>query len=199
MGRSRDQAFTLVEVLIVLIIIAILAAIILLAGVPSVESSKAKVCAGNKEVIKTAYSLHRFDNGGNQSLIDFLKDGTFRSYIDNDQSRCPSGGTYYASGDADGRTSVYCSVHDAETSGGGGSVTGGIITGTDVPASDKWENAITHHDDPYNNYWTITLNKGEKFYYDGRYYVAVSDVEAEYRGDGEPAPDMKEWWTTANN
>jgi len=92
------------ELMIVIVIIGVLAAI----GVPAytsyIEKSKKTVCFTNLRVLNTAVEMYKLEKGGAPADFDALK-----GYMDDDFSelKCPKGGTYGLSA-----TGVpECSVH----------------------------------------------------------------------------------------
>ncbi len=117
----RKAAFTLVEVLIVIIIIGVLAGGLYLAVGGSDEKAKEAACLGNREAIKTGWSLYKFADANAVSLDTFIKTG-YHGYITNDKAKCPSGGEY---SDSNNDNVVECSVHKYASAGGGGGGSGG--------------------------------------------------------------------------
>lgn len=149
----RKAAFTLVEVLIVIIIIGVLAGGLYLAVGGSDEKAKEAACLGNREAIKTAWSMYKFTDASAQkeSLQKFM-DNNYDGYITNDQAKCPSGGEYSAPNGY-----VVCNIHGGDNgtgdSGGGGTGEGGG-TGGDTPSGGHYlyntDNTIAI---PDGNYW----------------------------------------------
>ena len=116
------RAFTLVEMLIVIVVIGILAGIYLLAAEPSIERARATDCLSDRTTIKHQYYIMRSENGYNsEDFAEAVKKDLGRSNVEGDGSTfsniCRDGGVYTCSMDEYGRFSVVCSVHNAGASG----------------------------------------------------------------------------------
>ena len=130
--KRRTGGFTLVEIMIVVLIIAVLLAIALPNFVAARETSRAKSCVGNLKQIDSAKQQAIMENKLNQSATAvFFVDGTtpttsgpagnyqlvstaaVSSYIRRKPS-CPTGGTYDA---GTVLTSPSCNVTGATGSG----------------------------------------------------------------------------------
>jgi prepilin-type N-terminal cleavage/methylation domain-containing protein len=87
----NQKGFTLMELMIVIVIIGVLAAI----GVPAyrnyIDNAKKQTCAANRRTLATAVGLYMTENNGNVPQgVDALKD-----YMTNaDAVKCPAGGNY---------------------------------------------------------------------------------------------------------
>ncbi|MGI6518080.1 MAG: type IV pilin protein [Bacillota bacterium] len=109
---KRDQrGFTLMELMIVIVIIGVLAAI----GIPAynnyVNKAKAAACQSNRRSIATAMGLYYAEKGEYPSAITDEKLG---SYINNlSDLTCPRGGTYSVEQD-NGKVCIVCSHVDAK-------------------------------------------------------------------------------------
>lgn len=62
-GRRKRSAFTLIELLLVMVIIAILAAIVVPKFTGRIEDSKIKAATGEISLVKTALGMFEIDNG----------------------------------------------------------------------------------------------------------------------------------------
>jgi len=100
----NQKGFTLMELMIVIVIIGVLAAI----GVPSyknyVNKAKEGTCQANRRSLQTAVGLYYAENTSYPGSVDALS-----AYIDNAADlKCPSSGTY----SIDSVTGeIYCDVH----------------------------------------------------------------------------------------
>jgi prepilin-type N-terminal cleavage/methylation domain-containing protein len=89
----NQKGFTLMELMIVIVIIGVLAAI----GVPAyrnyIDNAKKQTCAANRRTLATAVGLYMTENNGDvpdEVEVDDLKD-----YMTNaDAVKCPAGGNY---------------------------------------------------------------------------------------------------------
>ena len=90
MKKAQKKGFTLVEIMIVVAIIGLLAAI----GIPSFQkarkTSQTKACINNLRVIKGAKDQYLMDNSANAIVEDGVKE-----YLDGGAfPTCPAGGAY---------------------------------------------------------------------------------------------------------
>lgn len=108
-SENRSSAFTLVELLIVIIIIGALAGGMMFAFGGSDEKAKETACLGNREAIKTAWSMYKFAHSSNEDLQTFI-DAHYHDQIENNHAECPSNGKY--SVDSNNNQLVACSVHN---------------------------------------------------------------------------------------
>jgi general secretion pathway protein G len=106
MKQTRKQAFTLIELMVVVIIIAALAGMVLPKVLPASDAAKVKIAAADLVSIKLALDLYRLHNGAyptTQEGLNILchpsKDSSWKeAYLENDPTdpwkrpynyRCP--------------------------------------------------------------------------------------------------------------
>jgi type II secretion system protein G len=93
---KNQKGFTLMEVLIVVLIIGILAAIAVPNYIQALEDSKVKACQANIDVLTAQAERYRLSRGEyptlaeNQCLSDYLAEKNFLTQ----QVECPRGGRY---------------------------------------------------------------------------------------------------------
>lgn len=178
---KKRLGFTVIEMLVVIIVIAILVTAIMLAYGAMIDKSEATACLANRKTIQKAYQFYRLDTPQPKSLDIFLKNenGIANIWLDSKIS-CPAKGIYSASSDI-----VICSIHNK--SGGGGLPEGSFYipgTGNAIIGSGKWTDAIS-------TATVVNFTQGDKFEVDGKYYVAVSTEVNEWRGT-KTSPKMED-------
>lgn len=97
----RRSAFTLVELLIVIIIVGILAGMMLFSSSSAIDKSEATVCLANRKQISRLYDVYKAEH--NPVSIDKI--------IEDEHAACPKKGTYTLSSDTFGHNVVICSLH----------------------------------------------------------------------------------------
>jgi prepilin-type N-terminal cleavage/methylation domain-containing protein len=100
MHRNRREGFTLVELLIVIAIIGVLAAIAIPSYIIAQKRSKTKACIANMKIIHDAIARYMTDFGADvvysgQDGGSFLVHVRNKEYLISDP-RCPEGKTYYS-------------------------------------------------------------------------------------------------------
>lgn len=174
------KGFTLVELLVVLVIMAILAATVIPSMFGFVDKSKETLCQVNRQIIQRGWQYAKVFDPDMTLAEYFSSDDEYK-----DGAECPSGGVYTVSGNF-----ISCSIHgsdadsgDTGTSGGGGTAT---MPGTDIPVTSQnyWPTQ-----DQYINSWDrISLQPGGIFMYtDGNYYVITKQISIG-KEDAESGP-----------
>ena len=88
--KKRNQGFTLVEIMIVVAIIAILAAVAIPNFVKYRRNSQAAACVSNLKQIEAAVEQARMAGGNPSSLDDLVGSNKYIKHT----PKCPAGGTY---------------------------------------------------------------------------------------------------------
>lgn len=89
-SRNDERAFTLVEMLVVLLIIAILILLIIPNIANKTDSIQDKGCSALIELVQAQVLAYELDNDNPPNSIDKLVED---SYIKDDQKTCPNGKT----------------------------------------------------------------------------------------------------------
>jgi type IV pilus assembly protein PilA len=89
----NQKGFTLMELMIVIVIIGVLAAI----GVPAyrnyIDNAQKQTCAANRRTLATAFVLYMTENNGN--VPEGVDVDDLKGYMTNaDAVKCPAGGNY---------------------------------------------------------------------------------------------------------
>lgn len=90
--HKGKQAFTLIEILFVVVIIAIIAAIALGRITSSTATAKANACKANQAVINTQIEQYHLDTGNWPASLATVTGST--TYFPDGAPVCPSEGTY---------------------------------------------------------------------------------------------------------
>ena len=201
---GNKKGFTLVEVIVVLLILAILSSIVIPSLTGYIDDANAKVCLVNRQqIVRMADSAVIVEedlpaalaaaNGDSAKIRDAL---WATGLLEGDS--CPSGGEYVYSYDAATmRVSIQCTVHDGVSGGGSGS--GGTGTATYPGTSAAVGSSYWPQDSDYANSWdTIDIKAGGIFQYsDGGYYVVTQDLSlTKAQAASGPGGTVYAWFAT---
>jgi len=104
----NQKGFTLMELMIVIVIIGVLAAIAVPAYKGYVERAQKTACEANRRILSTAAGMYYIDN--NQAYATSVAE--LVDFVDNAASlKCPGGGTYSLASDG---IEVHCTNHPPE-------------------------------------------------------------------------------------
>ena len=145
MVQKHKRAFTLVEVLIVILIIGILAGLIMLSSGSATDTAERTRCVADRRSLRSALYIFRIEKGGTTSAdLSATLNEVLDKMFDNGQGTvsgdseingiCPSKGIYDVT-ISDDKYLIACSVHGGES---GGDV---MIPGTTVkiPENKQWD------------------------------------------------------------
>lgn len=194
-GSIKNDGFTLVEILIVLVIVVVLSGLILLISTAVIDKSKETTCIANRKIIEKAYIFYKLNKSNPVMLEQFIADGSADSAEWTDKmGKCPSGGIYTASTDVSGTKDILlCSVHDntaPPTPDPDNMIPGTNMFGgsSGILATDNWDACVTEHN--------ISFAVGQKFLYNGEFYVATTQESIWYNTNSDPSQNA--WWTTSS-
>jgi prepilin-type N-terminal cleavage/methylation domain-containing protein len=109
------EGFTLIELIVVIAILGILAAIAVVVFAGIINDSKKRVCETNRADLRRIYMYYQHNGGTHNpdgtTSLDFLVDAKL---LNQPYSLCPSGGDVYWKLEDDGSMGVYCTIHSAE-------------------------------------------------------------------------------------
>ena len=103
--KARNQGFTLVEIMIVVAIIAILAAVAIPNFVKYRKNSQATACISNLKQLQTAVEQARMNNKYDGATTSIIGSTLYIKVM----PACPAGGTYTLPGAADDTAVPTCS------------------------------------------------------------------------------------------
>lgn len=184
---NNNRGFTMIEVIIAVVIIAILSTIAVPLVINFNGKAKNQVCDTNRDTILRMYQIYCVSNSDCSLEEYFLlnENDIINSAI------CPSGGIYSPTG-AGIAAEIICSVHDeGETP----DPVGVTIPGTNVEVNSTWPADEEFRDT--NGYpKTVWLQQGQTYFHDGNYYVVAGNVDL-YKSTGYPTP-TNGWWYNNN-
>jgi prepilin-type N-terminal cleavage/methylation domain-containing protein len=165
-------AFTIIEILIVITIIAIMAGIFLLSSGAATEKAKKTTCLGDRRTIEREYVIRKA-NDITESSADIIADimkargtkvdsGTGLEY----KNICPSKGTYTFTQKDNGVIQVTCSLHTDEVT----TASGGSNTYNGIDFNGNWNSTLTS--DGSHHYRTAST--GDKYHVGSNYYVVYN-------------------------
>lgn len=173
---NNKKGFTLVELLVVLVILAILAAAVIPSMFGFIDESKKKLCEVNRLMIIRGWNYQQVLNPSMTLQAYFDSDDGYK-----DGAVCPSGGNYTVSGNT-----VTCDIHGSSTGTAGanpdGSEPGGEIPGEGESggkypgtnatiSSNYWPVGDDFKDQP--DWYSLDANPGGLFKYTDDGYYAV--------------------------
>ena len=164
-----SSGFTLVELIVVITILGILAAVLIPSYIRYVEKSREEVCRINRGAILRMYQTEKawMEAHGIEELQTFTLSSFVSDYIKNHDSICPSGGEYTVKEETQ---EILCSLH------GGGETSEEKPTESQPPKPDdppKGSSGGSYypgHKDK-NNY-----RQGDVFGSGTTFYICVSDT-----------------------
>ncbi len=188
------RGFTLVELIVVIAIIAILAAVLIPTIIKYVSRANETACAANRATLQEQYQIYSIQHS-DCTLQDFLDGNCLSLPAGLEKAKCPSGGTYSAEG-----SKIVCSVHDG---------TGG----DDDDDDDDDDDSDTYLDTGIviqASYWPkesdfatqwdeVTVHPGGIFQYsDGNYYVVTKTMGLNQgqAADGPGGAAIYSWFIT---
>ena len=141
MAQKHKRAFTLVEVLIVILIIGILAGLIMLSSGSATDTAERTRCVADRRSLRSALYIFRIEKGGTTSAdLSATLNEVLDKMFDNGQGTvsgdseingiCPSKGIYDVT-ISDDKYLIACSVHGGDGGSGGTGTGGGSGTGGD--------------------------------------------------------------------
>ena len=112
MKRAHRKGFALIELIIVIAIIAILAAILIPSIIGYVSDTQESVCDFNMKTIqREAIAQSALREAKTTGEIKAIYDRVIKAYIDGGQAPCPAGGVYTTDVDSEEQVYVSCSIH----------------------------------------------------------------------------------------
>lgn len=167
----NKKGFTLVEIIVVLIIVAILAAVAIPVLTAYIDKAAEKACLGNRGQVARLYQASKVMDSS-QAFDSFLTENYGVVKL------CPREGTYSISGGA-----ILCSYHTDEV---GPEDTTGTLTfpgGYTVSVKGTWAEVQARAE--VGEGGETSVKEGEVYYYNGEYYLmkTTNNVKASTKVD----------------
>lgn len=164
-----NSGFTLVEIIVVITIMCILAAVLIPSYIRHLEKSREEVCLTNRGAIIRLYQTEKtlMETYDSEELQTFTLSSFVSDYINNHSSICPSGGEYTVNEETQ---EIICSLH-----GGGG-------TSEEKPTEPQPTNAVVSPEvSSGGSYYTEhkkenNYKQGDVFRSGTIFYICVSDT-----------------------
>jgi len=187
---KKQQAFTIVEMLITIIIISIIAGILIISAYASIEKAKEAECFGERRQIAAAYAIEKYASGGNfettivnvMSEILNAKEISVTSAEAKYSGLCKNGGVYTITPHGMS-VNVVCSVHGgaegttSDDTGGGDHYVYNTNLTVSIPDEYYWA-TMDDFLDFYNSSTEMSRNypEGTVISIAGVCYIAMRDI-----------------------
>ncbi|HZP83435.1 MAG TPA: prepilin-type N-terminal cleavage/methylation domain-containing protein [Chthonomonadaceae bacterium] len=121
-ARKNRKGFTLVELLVVVLILAILMAVAIPAYLAAVHESQRRTCRANMQTLAHAEQAYLLRNPNHQytANLNDLQGSDTKQFDLQALPKCPNGGTYSVDGAPTGPITLHCSIQDHDDNGNGG-------------------------------------------------------------------------------
>ena len=188
MNNLHNKGFTLIELIVVIVILAVLSAILIPTYSSYIEKSRKSVCLVNRETLVQEVYVE-YNLGNYASLAD-----CFTSVYSAHSSTtiCPSGGVYTWVSDTSTTGHIECSIHDEDVDSGSGSST--YPGTTSAIQINTWPT-----DSSFAESWSsVSISPGGIFQYtDGNYYVITSAATlTNSQASSGPGGQAYNWYST---
>ena len=188
MRNSNSKGFTLIELIVVIVIMATLAAFIVPIYTSYIEKSRQSVCLANREELAREVYIE-YSLGNYASLADCFT-SVYTSH--GSANICPSSGIYTWVSDTSTTGHVVCSYHDG--TGSSGSSSSVYLGTTSVIQPSTWPT-----DNLFQNSWSsVSISPSGIFLHtDGDYYVVTKSVTlTKSQASSGPGGEVYNWFAT---